>query len=58
MNTKQTKYVVSVLHIGVHYIDVPASASVETSKQRYSRVSLWIKMCGVSKKNFRSKVMA
>ena len=30
-----------------------ASASVETSKQRYSRVSLsfsWINMCGVSKK--------
>ena len=35
------------------YPSVPAlaaSASVETSKQRYSRVSLRINMCGVSKK--------
>ena len=35
------------------YPSVPAlaaSASIETSKQRYSRVSLWIHMCGVSKK--------
>ena len=43
------------------YPSVPAlaaSASVETSKQRYSRVSLRINMCGVSKKTFRSKDMA
>ena len=41
------------------YPSVPtlaASASVETSKQRYSWVSLWINMCGVSKKTSVEKL--
>ena len=41
------------------YLSVPAlavSASVETSKQRYSRVSPWINMCGVLKKTSVEKL--